>query len=191
MTDEDSKAELANVLDEPLFSGPRPGGVDMDIINRYTARAVMGAEKKIYSKSMKDKDDEIAALKKKLEGFEKFFQQDQIKRVSNENVKSWSIEAVTQSLKIRHACGKFGYEYLRSLGYPFPNVVILQDRVHSLEIPAQVLTECSALARKHAEEQEEDTDNEEVPEENIGDNITYVETVKSEYDYHTWTGTSE
>ena len=95
-----------------------------------------------------EKNREIESFKKQMENLKSFLNKDQIHRVTKKGAgKSWSNETVTESLKIRHACGKFGYEYLRGKGYPLPNIVILEDRVHALQIPGEVLKECTDLNR--------------------------------------------
>ena len=89
---------------------------------------------------LREKQREIESLKEQMQNFKSFLNQDQIDGVMrNSSVRYWSDQTVTECLKIRHACGKSGYDYLRSKGFPFPNILLVDDQNQASQISGEVV----------------------------------------------------
>ena len=110
-------------------------------------------DRKVQMK-IKELEKENAALKAKVSGVMKIFNSDQVNRLSGNKKSAWSDPTVSQSLKVRYACGDSGYEYLRSMGYPLPSLIVIEDHINQLKVPAEVLSEATSLMKNRAPEKE-------------------------------------
>ena len=84
-------------------------------------------------------------LKQELEENKKvlqFLSKEQIKNASvdRKSIKKWSNKSVTDALKLRFALGKFGYDYLRSTGYPTPSYSTLNRRMQCINMDFGILS---------------------------------------------------
>ena len=66
----------------------------------------------------------------------KFLSEEQIKNssVDRKPISKWLNKSVREALKLRFTVGKFGYGYLRSMGYPCPAYSTLNCRVRSINM---------------------------------------------------------
>ena len=74
--------------------------------------------------------------KAQVESNLKFLTKDQRQRLERTNNRNrgmnWSDETIKNSLRIRYACGKKGYELLRHVGYPLPAYRTLCNRMQDI-----------------------------------------------------------
>ena len=93
----------------------------------------------------------IADLRSNLAGFQKIFTTDQVKFLKKGAVNEWSDETASDGLRIKYACGEYGYNYLRNKGYPLPALKNLDMKMSNRKIPVKVLSECSQLMKDKGE----------------------------------------
>jgi hypothetical protein len=77
-------------------------------------------------------------LNHQLRGVKKLFDQDQINLLSGYKQRAnWTESVMETANNIRNNCGNGGYEYLRTMGYPFPSVsslLVKNRRVNNAEL---------------------------------------------------------
>ena len=88
--------------------------------------------------------EEISKLREELDKANKSLnflskEQKKVSRISRASIASWSQEGIIDALRLRFALGKFGYEYLRSTGYPSPSYVTLNRRMQNFQMDFGIL----------------------------------------------------
>nr|XP_018914630.1 PREDICTED: uncharacterized protein LOC109042384 [Bemisia tabaci] len=78
------------------------------------------------------------------------FNQDEIQRLAGKKVSKWSKETVKKCLQVRFACGKTGYEFLRSQGYPLMAYSTLCERVQKLPLKCGISSKIIFLLKQKA-----------------------------------------
>ena len=85
-------------------------------------------------------------MKLRLEVAEKdkslhFLSEEQIQNASldKKSLKKLSDKSLTEGLKMCFAVGKFGYDYLRSIGYPCPSYSTLNRRMQNIDMSFGIL----------------------------------------------------
>ena len=126
--------------------------------DRTTVQRIGNQTFQIVSGVTTESQAEIEHLKKKVKALEiendilfksirRVFHDDQISRLSGNIKVQWGSETVAEALKLKYACGEFGYEYLRTKGYPFPSLCIVDEQISQLKVNPKVFTQCTNLMK--------------------------------------------
>ena len=96
---------------------------------------------------IKHLEKQVESLKQELSSIKTVFNEDQRQRLKGSKKIPWSEETISESLKLRYACGIKGYEYLKSKGFPLPSLVVIEDHINELKVPSNILTECTSIMK--------------------------------------------
>ena len=173
--------QFFSTLDSFLQSKPpRPVRFQLDEsqveqANNAEAQRLQDESPYLNKKHQKHEESEMKRLKQRnevlereLAAFKRIFNYDQIRHIIHKSAQ-WTNETAENALKIRYACGDFGYDYLRACGYPFPCLKILDSKVSDLKIKPEVLDECTQMMKEKGEQEQPQQRREEYKNEQVMD----------------------